>query len=98
MVVQEKVLHGWRQDVPHPLASVLRQAVTDLEIDLVGRRLGVRRPGLLDEVDDLGRDLEGEMVVPPVREPVREFLRGIVVLDVDVQFEIPEQPRIREVG
>jgi hypothetical protein len=53
---------------------------------------------LLDQVDDLGGDVEGERVVPALLEPVGELGVGVGVLDVDVELEVAVQSGAGEVG
>ena len=55
------------------------------------------RPTLLDNLDDLFRDIDAPMIVPPIFEPFGELLAGVMIEHVDVELALIEQPRLGEV-
>ena len=70
------------------MASFLGEMISDLDVDVVGRDDLVARPTLLDNLDQLGGDIDAPSIVPLVFEPIGEFLRGIAIEDVNVQFSL----------
>lgn len=81
-------LGGRRQYVTHAVAGVLGKGVADLEVDLERGGLLLVGPGLLNQGDGLVGDCQRERVVPAVVEPSGELGVGVLVLDVDVRFEV----------
>ena len=72
---------------------LLRQVVGDLDIDLERRDWFFPRPTLFDDLDELIRNIDAPTVTPAVLEPLRKFLAGIMIQQINVQF-----PLMRKAG
>ncbi len=62
--------------------------VGHFDVDVVGRHGNLARPALVNELDELAGNIHTPTVVPAVVEPLFEFLGGVVVEDVNVEFTL----------
>ena len=74
-------------------ASFLRQVIRHLNIDVVGRNQSLASPAFLNDLNQFLGDVEAEAIIPAIIEPLREFLRGIVIKNVNIEFPLSRKPR-----
>lgn len=72
--------------------------VRHFDVDIVGRQRLDARPALLDDLDELIRNIQAPAVIPQLLEPLRELGAGIVIEHVDIQFSLLGEPRHGEVA
>ena len=80
------------------MPRLLREVISHLDVDVVRRDDLVTRPALFDDLDQLGGDVDAPAIVPAVFEPLGEFLRRIVIQDVDVELSLMREARERQVA
>lgn len=89
---------GWDAELREARPRLPRQVVRHFQVDVVRRRVLGPRPTLVDNRRQFLRDVEAEPVAPAVVEPALEFLAGVVVEHIDVQFALLRQAREGEVA
>ena len=109
--VMRRDLHGRRLEIKEPAAEIsgnaefgqagsrlLGEVVGDFHVNVKRRNQLFPRPALVDDFDELIRNIHAPPVIPAVLEPLGELLAGIVVHDVDVQFALFAETRQGEVA
>ena len=99
-------LHGRRLEIKKPAAEIsgnakfgqpgsrlLREVVGDLHVDVKRRNQLFPRPALVDDPDELIRNIHAPPVIPAVFEPLGELPAGVVVHDIDVEFSLVAETR-----
>ena len=57
-------------ELVHPLAGLVREVVGHLEVNVVGRNEFLASPALLDDADQFVADVDTELVLPTLLEPI----------------------------
>ena len=70
------------------LPRLATEVIHDLQIHLVRRWTIHRRPALVQDRDQVLGDVDGEVVIPPLREPLGVLLVVVVVAELGVQLTI----------
>jgi hypothetical protein len=74
------------------------QVIGHLHVNVVrGRTLGPR-PAFVNDLDEFFGDVHTPLVAPAVLEPLFEFLGGVLVEDIHVEFALVGQAGEREVA
>ena len=72
--------------------------IRHLDVDVVGRNRLFTCPAFLDNARQFVRYVHAPAVIPTGFKPIRQFLAGIVVEHVHVQFPLLQKPRERQVA
>ncbi len=104
-------LDGSRLELEEPVAKVagnaelresgaylLRKVVGDFQVNVIGERSLFPRPTTVDNLRQFLRDVQTPTVVPAVIEPLLEFVAGVVVKHVHVEFALLGQTCQREIA
>ena len=70
----------------------------DLQIDVVRQPVLGTGPTLVDNVGELLGDVDTPSVCPAILEPSLQFLAGIVIQNVDIQFTLALQTGERQIA
>lgn len=79
-------------------ARFLSQVVGHLDVNLIRRRALGPSPAFVDDLDEFLGDVDAPLVVPAVVEPLFQFLRGIMVEDIHIEFALFGKTGEREVA
>ncbi len=85
-------------ELGQPGPRLLREVVGDLQVDVIRRNRLLPCPAPVDDLDQLIRDVDAKPVRPARVEPVRQFLAGVLIDHVDIQFALLGQSGEREVA
>ena len=89
LVIEKAIAElGRNSELRQSSPSLLRQVVSHLEIDVIGRNRNHTRPTLLDDLDQLFGDIDAPLVIPPILEPFGQLECGIMVHHIDVQLAL----------
>jgi hypothetical protein len=75
-----------------PLTRLLAQMVRHLEVHQIGAHQLFTRPTVFDNLRQLVGEVDGAEVVPAVVEPLEQFLGGVLLDDIHIQFALLRQP------
>ena len=90
----EKLLveRGREMILRNALPRLAAKVIHDLQIHLVRRRSVHRRPTLVQNLDQILGNVDGEVVVPPLSKPPSVFLVVVVVAELGIQFAVACHP------
>ena len=99
-LILEQLISELRRDSEfgQPIPRFLRKMISNLDIDVVWRNDFFSRPALLDDIDQLGRDIDAPFVFPLILEPIGQFLGGIGIDDVNVELALSRQARQSQIA
>ncbi|OQA29127.1 MAG: hypothetical protein BWY57_03389 [Betaproteobacteria bacterium ADurb.Bin341] len=79
-------------------AGLLRQMVGGFDVDVVWGNCDFTRPTLIDDGDELVRDVHAKAVGPSVFKPLRKLVAGVMIHHIDVQLALFGEPREGQVA
>ena len=99
LVIEQAIAElGRNAELGQAGARLLRQVVGHLDVDVVRRERRLARPAFLDDLHQLGGDVDAPAVVPAIFEPFGELVGGVVVEHVHVEFALIRQAGEREIA
>ena len=87
-IKQLRVKRRGQMILGNALPRLAAEVIHDLQIHLVRRWTIHRRPALVQDRDQVLGDVDGEVVIPPLREPLGVLLVVVVVAKLGVQLTI----------
>ena len=80
---------GFRDaELDEAFAGVLTQVIGDLDVNVIGRNSRFARPALIDHLDEVTGDVEAPEIVPSFLKPSGEFVAGVTVHYIDIEFAL----------
>ena len=76
-------------------AGLLGQMVGNFQVDVVRRRQLCPCPTLFDDLDQFLGNVPAEVIIPAFLEPLRKFLAGVLIENVDIQFALAAKAQRR---
>ena len=87
-IKQLRVKRRGQMILGNALTRLATEVIHDLQIHLVRRWTIHRRPAFVQDRDQVLGDVDGEVVIPPLREPLGVLLVVVVVAKLGVQLTI----------
>ena len=79
-------------------ARLLRQMIGHLDVNIIWRKRDFARPAFFDDLHQLGGNVHAPFVVPRSSNHLVEFLRGVMVKHIHVQFALIRQAGKSEIA
>lgn len=72
--------------------------IGDLDVDAVGWNYFLPRPAFLNDLNQLLCDINAPAVLPAILKPLGQFLRGVLIEHIDVEFTLFGKTRKRQIA
>src|SRR5437879_4502225 len=88
---------AWYAKLSQPGARLLREMISNLHIDVIRRDQIFASPALIDDFNQLVRDVDAPAVVPPIFKPGGQLVAGVVIEHIDIKFALTREPSESEI-
>src|SRR6185436_21050493 len=78
-------------------ACFLRKVISHLDVDVIRRDQVFARPALVNDLNQLVRDVDAPAVVPSIFKPTGQLVARIVIEHINVKFALMGEARESEI-